>query len=389
MSKRNGSGSGNIRHRSDGRWEGRYTVGFDPATGKQVQRSVYGKTQQEVRQRLTKVTAELDNGTYIAPTKDTVGQWLDMWLDTYVKHSVKPYTYDCYARNVKNYIKPALGGIRLSALSALHIQRFCNSLIERGLSPKTVKNIHGVLHRALERTVKLGMLSFDPADGVELPKVRRKPIRPLDGEAIRSFLQAIKGRDLERLYYTTLFSGCREGEVLGLTWDCVDFDHDQITINKQLQKTQKVGGDYTLAPTKNSRSRTVTLAPAVMAVLKEQQKWQEELKTLLGPEWSNEWNLVFTKDTGGHLCIPTVYNHFKKVVNDIGLPDVRFHDLRHTFAVLSLENGDDLKTLQDNLGHATAGFTLDVYGHVSQRMHQQSADRMEQYIQSQQAAGVR
>ncbi len=89
------------------------------------------------------------------------------------------------------------------------------------------------------------------------------------------------------------------------------------------------------------------------------------------------------------MCIPTVYNHFKKVVNDIGLPDVRFHDLRHTFAVLSLENGDDLKTLQDNLGHATAGFTLDVYGHVSQRMHQQSADRMEQYIQSQQAAGVR
>ena len=107
------------------------------------------------------------------------------------------------------------------------------------------------------------------------------------------------------------------------------------------------------------------------------------MKQKLGNEWMNTWNLVFTHENGAHLCPFTVYIRSKEIVRKLGLPEVRFHDLRHTFAVLSLENGDDLKTLQDNLGHATASFTLDVYGHVSQRMRQQSADRMEQYIQSQ------
>ena len=155
---KNAKGSGTIRKRSDGRWEARYTTGIDPKTGKQTQKSVYGKTQKEVRQKLTEVTAEIDSGTYLEQTKDTVGEWLDTWLKTYALYSVKSYTYDAYERSCNIHIKPALGRIRLSALTAPQIQQFYNSLItEKELSPKTVKNIHGVLHRALGQAVKLGM----------------------------------------------------------------------------------------------------------------------------------------------------------------------------------------------------------------------------------------
>lgn len=379
--KKNAQGSGTIRKRSDGRWEARYTIGFDPATGKQKQKSIYGKTQREVRERLTEITADLDNGIYIEPTKDTVGDWLEAWLETYVKFSVKPYTMDAYQRVCCNYLKPALGAVRLSSLTAPQIQRFYNSLlIEKKLSPKTVRNIHGIFHRAMNQAMKLGMVRSNPTELCDLPRARRKEIRPMEQDKIELFLAAIKGTKYELLYQITLFTGMRQGEVLGLTWDCVDFDHNTLYINKQLQRTNKVGGDYTLVPTKNGRSRIITAAPSVMLLLKKQRSHQAQAQLLAGGEWDNRWNLVFTNELGGHLTHFTVYRHFKKAVTSIGMEEERFHDLRHSYAVAAIESGDDIKTVQSNLGHATASFTLDVYGHVSQKMRQQSADRMEEFI---------
>lgn len=379
---RGASGGGTIRKRSDGRWEGRYTVGFDPKTGKQVQKSIYAKTQKEVRQKLSKITTEIDEGIYLEPSKEMLSQWLDIWLKTYVAHTVKPYTVDSYTRTCDRHIKPALGRVPLSNLTALQIQQFYNSLlVEKELSPKTIKNIHGVLHRALQQAVKLGMLRFNPSDLCDLPKVTRKEVRPLEQDEIVQFLDAIRGHPFGLLYQVTLFTGMRQGEVLGLTWDCVDFDTCSIIVKQQLQKTKKVGGDYTLVPTKSGRSRLVVVAPTVVELLKTQKNRQQQLQQQAGPAWNNPWNLVFTNELGRHLCHVTVYKHFKDVVKELGMDGERFHDLRHSYAVVSLESGDDIKTVQSNLGHATASFTLDVYGHVSQRMKQKSADRMEKYIQ--------
>lgn len=379
--KKNAQGAGTIRKRSDGRWEARCTVGFDPATGKQKQKSIYGKTQKEVRERLAEITTELDDGTYMEPTKNTVSEWLEVWLETYVRFSVKPYTLDAYQRVCRNYLSPALGMLRLSALTAPQIQRFYNSLLmEKNLSPKTVRNIHGIFHRAMEQAVKLGMIRSNPTELCDLPKARRKDIHPMEQDKIGAFLTAIKGNKYELLYLVTLFTGMRQGEVLGLTWDCVDFTHNTLYVNKQLQKTKKVGGSYTLAPTKNSRARMVTAAPSVMALLKKQRSSQAQAQLLAGSEWENRWGLVFTNELGGHLTHFTVYKHFKEAVKAIGLDEERFHDLRHSYAVAAIESGDDIKTVQSNLGHATASFTLDVYGHVSQKMRQQSAERMEQFI---------
>lgn len=379
--KKNAQGAGTIRKRADGRWEARFTTGFDPVSGKQIQKSVYGRTQKEVREKLTQITMELDDGTYMEPSKDTLSEWLDTWLETYVRYSVKPYTMDAYQRSCNNYIKPALGNMKLAALNAPQIQRFYNGLLtEKNLSPKTARNIHGVFHKALGQAVKLGMIRSNPTVLCDLPKVLRKEIHPMEQGEIAAFLKAIEGSKYELLYQVTLFTGMRQGEVLGLTWDCVDFAHDAIYVNKQLQKTKKVGGTYTLVPTKNSRSRIITAAPSVMTLLKKQKNQQAQMRLLAGQDWKNPWDLVFTNDFGGNLSHFTVYKTFKEIVRSIGLEQERFHALRHSYAVVSIESGDDIKTVQANFRHATASFTLDVYGHVSQKMRRQSAERMEQFI---------
>lgn len=381
--KKNAQGAGTIRKRTDGRWEARFTTGFDPATGKQVQKSIYGKTQKEVRERLNQTITELDAGTYLEPSRETVGQWLDTWLETYVTYSVKPYTVDSYRRVCANYLAPALGRISLSALTTPQIQQFYNSLlVEKKLNPKTVRNIHGILHRALHQAVRLGMIRSNPTDLCDLPKTRRKEIQPLEQKDISAFLTTLEGHPFEILYKVTLFTGMRQGEVLGLTWDCVDFDHSTLYVNKQLQKVPKAGGPYILVPTKNNRSRVVTVATSVMSLLKRQRARQAEMRLMAGQGWANGLNLVFTNEFGDHLVHEIVRRKFKEVTAAIGRPGVRFHDLRHTYAVVSIESGDDIKTVQSNLGHATAAFTLDVYGHVSQKMRQQSADRMERFIQA-------
>ena len=356
-------------------WQARYT---EASTG--MQRSITGKTQKEVSEKLISVLNDINSGSYIAPAKQTLGEWLDIWLDLYVSHSVKPYTEDSYRSSCKVHIKPALGNIKLSSLSTLQIQRFYNQLQTKGLSPKTIKNINGVLHKALSQAVLIGELKYNPTEACQLPQVYKKEIVPLEQDDIRRFIGAIRGCRFENVYMVTLFTGLRQGEVLGLSWDCVDFDRCTLYINKQLTKTSKVGGEYILSHTKNGRSRLITVAPFVMDVLRKQQSQQEEWRIAAGEAWNNPSRLVFTTELGSHLVHLTVYKEFKETVRALGLENTRFHDLRHSYAVAAIESGDDIKTVQGNLGHATASFTLDVYGHVSQKMRQQSAARMQQYI---------
>ena len=376
-------GAGTIRQRKDGRWEARYTVGRDPGTGKQVQRSVYGDTQQEVRKKLAQIIAALDAGTYKDPCKMTVGKWLDIWQRDYLGN-VKPFTLRAYSDQIRNHIKPALGAVKLEALNTHTIQRFYNSLgTERegkpGLSPKTVKNIHGVLHKALQQAVAIGYIRFNPTDACTLPRAVKKELVPLDEEQSRAFLQVIQGQRYEDLFTFTLFTGLREGEALGLTWDCVDFNKGAILVKKQLQREKKKKGAYLFAPLKNDKARTITPAPWVMQLLRTHRARQAEQRLKAGPLWEDS-GLVFTNELGRHLAIHTVYKDFKRAVAAIGRPDARFHDLRHSYAVAAIRAGDDIKTVQGNLGHATAAFTLDVYGHVTQQMQQASAQRMEGYI---------
>lgn len=383
---RNAQGGGTIRRRADGRWEARFTVGRDSGTGKQIQRSVYGATQKEVRQKLAAATAAIDEGVYMEPSKLTVGAWLDIWLAEYLGN-VKPYTLCSYREQVKKNIAPYLGEVKLSALSAHTIQSHYNALLKgspsRGpLSPKTIKNIHGILHSALNRAMVLGYIRFNPSDACTLPRVVRKEITPLDENDIDAFLNVIRGHQYEALFKIDLFTGMRQGEILALQWDCIDFQRGIIHINKQLQKDKNKGGGYYFAPLKNNKSRMITPAPSVMDMLQNHRRAQLAKRVRAGTLWDDGGfgDLVFTNDLGGHLSHKTVYRHFKELVMRAGIPNARFHDLRHSYAVASLQAGDDVKTVQENLGHHTAAFTLDVYGHVTDRMKQESAARMESFM---------
>lgn len=275
---RNANGNGTIRKKTvikNGKeytyWEARYTEGYDPGTGKQIQRSITGKTQKEVAQRLKAATAAIDAGTYTAPNKMTMGQWLDIWTADYLG-GVKPRTVESYLCQIKNHIRPELGAIRLDALNPHTVQRFYNSLGEGtesrpGLSPKSIKIVHGVLHKAMEQAVALGYLQSNPADKCTLPKVVRKELNPLDETEITRFMDAIKGHRFELVFLVTLFTGMRQGEVLGLAWDCVDFDRGTISIRRQLQKATDGTGEYRLLSPKNGKGRTITPAPFVMELL--------------------------------------------------------------------------------------------------------------------------
>lgn len=389
-------GAGNIRKKTVVKnglpytyWEARVTIGRDPGTGKQLRRSFSGKTQKEVREKMQAAAVAINDGDYFEPSKLTVGQWLDTWAAEYL-NSVKPRTVESYKANIKQHIKPAIGALRLSELTAVDVQRLYNGLTNKRsgepLSAKSKKNVHGTLHKALEKAVALGYIRHNPADKPDLPKIQKAEIKPLADEEMSAFLNAINGSEYESVYLVTLFTGMREGEVLGLTWDCIDFESGTITIKQQLQKVRGSGGDYVLASTKNGKTRIISPASYVMQVLTGQRKAQNMQRLRAGSLWSNPHNLVFTNSLGKNLCAQTVYLHFKKLAADAGVPSARFHDLRHSYAVAALRSGDDIKTVQENLGHHTAAFTLDTYAHVTEQMRRESARRMDNFIEGIQAA---
>lgn len=387
MARKAAAGTGTIRKKTITRngkeytyWEARYTTGYDPGTGKQIQRSISGKTQKEVAKKLKEATAAIDAGTYTAPSKMTVGEWLDTWTAEYLG-GVKPRTVDLYKGVVKARIKPGLGALKLDALNPHTVQNFYNGLSKDGLAPKTVKNIHGILHKALHQAVANGYIKTNPADSCILPRAVRRDLAPMDEDMITAFLKAIQGHQFEELFTVTLFTGMREGEALGLLWDCVDLTKGTITVDKQLQLIRGSKGQYQMAPTKNSKGRTISIAPFVISTLRRVKHKQLENRLRYGEYWA-ESGFVFTDELGNHLSASSVYKSFKRVMEDIGSPSTRFHDLRHSYAVASIKSGDDIKTVQENLGHATAAFTLDVYGHVTEQMKKDSANRMEQFIKA-------
>ena len=225
---KNARGAGSIRQRPDGRWEARYSAGFHPGTGKQIQKSIYGKTQKEVRQKLNQIITELDQGTYVTPSKMTVEAWMLTWLQDYIGN-VKPHTRRAYEDRIKLHVIPALGAVKLTDLTPPMVQRFVNDLgkerrNKKALSPKTIKNIHGVLHRALLQAVIIGYIRSNPADHCTLPRVVRPNIKPMDDNTISKFIEAVKGERYEDLFLITLFTGLRQGEVLGIQWNCIDFE---------------------------------------------------------------------------------------------------------------------------------------------------------------------
>ena len=393
--KRAPRGDGSVRERPDGRWEARVSLGYHPGTGKPIRKSIYGDTQKEVLKKKRELLQAVDEGTYtyVEPSKMTVTEWLDTWISDFSSDK-KFLTLKHYKVQCETHIKPAIGATKLSALTTPMIQKMYNSLENKkdegkSLSPKSVKNIHGILHKAFSVAVQVGYLKQNPADAVTLPKVIKKEIQPLTDEQVSAFVKVADEDDFAVLFKVILFTGPRKGEALGLTWDCLNYDTDIVTFNKQLQERPIADGGAVLAPLKNNKTRRLKVAPFVMEWFKAHEEEQKKMHQKAGSAWQG-WQdeeerqtaFVFTNELGQPLLHRTVSKRFKKIAAKIGAPDTRVHDLRHTYAVISLQSGDDHKTVQENLGHHTAAFTLDIYGHVSEQMKKASADRMQEYIKN-------
>lgn len=407
---RRAKGTGNIRKRTVERggksytfWEAAVTIGYDPGTGQQIRKTYTGKTQKEVREKMQAAAVAVQDGDFFEPAKMTVTQWLDLWLKEY-SADWKYKTKEKYETVCRVHLKPALGATKLAKLTTPQIQSFYNELgrtgkvtkkkdksgkeIERRepLSSKSIRLVHGVLSKALNTAVKVGYIKHNPAELCTTPKLEKKEISPLTDAQIKEFVSMCEHEEYGRIYKLILFTGLREGEALGLTWDCVDFTKNELKINKQLQRQ---GDRDVLVPLKNSKPRYLTAPAFVMQLLKEERVYQLEQRFAAGDLWQS-WQgtedmktaLVFVKDDGSCITAAALYQRYKHIVEQIGAPDSRVHDLRHTYAVLSLQNGDNVKTVQGNLGHATAAFTLDVYGHVSEKMKEDSAARMQAYIEN-------
>lgn len=272
--------------------------------------------------------------------------------------------------------------MKLKDLTTLMIQRVYILLEEKGLSPKSIRNVHGMLHGMLDKAMKMDLIRKNVSKNCELPPIRKTEMHPLTKEEMGTFMTLAKDDEYYLMMRFDFFTGLRESELIGLTWDCVDFEKHTLRIYRQFVRIASGPdkGKMMFTSLKNHKERTIHPAPSVMDALRQAKEKQNRQRLLAGSSWDNVYDMVFTRDNGMFIRFKTLYVHFKALVSRLNRPEVRFHDIRHTYATLAIQSEIDFKTLSLSLGHATVAFTLDTYGHVSHRMSQNAAAKMEKFI---------
>ncbi len=366
----------NIRQRPNGTWEGRY---YD-VDGKQ--HSLYGRTKAIVKDKLASKRAEIVSGNSITETDLTIEQWGWEWMQTFKAGKIKHSTMDNYESDFRMHVVPYIGHIKLKDLTTLHIQRTYTKAQQNGLSPKSIRNIHGLVHGMLAKAQSLDMVRKNVSEDCELPMLEKAEMHTLSDVELRCFLAIAKDDPFYLMYYVDFFTGLRESELIGLTWDCIDFAKGTIRVYRQFVRIASGPdkGKMMFTSLKNHKERTIHPAPSVMEALRQTKEKQNRQRLVAGSSWDNVYDMVFTRDNGMFIRFKTLYVHFKALVGKLNRPEVRFHDIRHTYATLAIQSEIDFKTLSLSLGHATVAFTLDTYGHVSNRMSQNAADKMEKFI---------
>ena len=369
MGKRRPSGDGMVRKRDDGRWEGRIVVGHK-ANGDPIFRHVYAKTQRALTEKLHQSIECYQDVELTEDSRMTLSEWLDRWLAEYKDGTIRPGTLEGYRNYIENYIKPQLGGKQVSLITTQDVQRMYRRLKSGGrvredaegskrLSDSTVRHIHTMLHGAMKAAVQAHIIPKNPTENATVPKSNYKPMQVLNEQELDTFLQAVQKDDIWRdFFYTELMTGLRRGEICALMWR--DFDAKARTLKISRTLHSKGQGIYALGDTKTSQgNRTIILPESVAALLRARKKAS-----------ISQW--IFPQPTSPELPMNpgTAYRRLKTLLEEAGLPSIRFHDLRHTFATHALTSGVDAKTLAGILGHTNASFTLDTYTHVTPDMRE-------------------
>jgi integrase len=369
---RRGNGEGTIGRRKDGRWEGRYYVPTEDGPKRKV---IYGKTRAEVSEKLTKALSDRANGIVYDNENITVGEYLDVWLKRSVYGSVRQSTYDRDTNLVNNHIKPVLGSLKLKKLNSAHVQNFYRNRLDTGLSASTVRKIHDILRRGLAQAVDWYLTQRNVADVVKPPRPVPKEIVALSTDETRRLLDAAAEDRLEALYVLAVHTGMRQGEMLALRWQDVDIENAVLSVRRTLTRR---GGKIAFGEPKTKKSRrSIRLTPQAVDALRAHLERQLRDMEILGDHYQDQ-GLIFTTDTGAPIIPSNLRQRsFTPLLKRVGLPHMRFHDLRHTCATLLLSRGVHPKFVQELLGHATIAITLDTYSHVMPSMGDATAKAME------------
>ena len=373
MAKRRPSGDGMVRKREDGRWEGRIVIGHKDS-GEPIFRYVSAKTQKDLLKKLHQNIEEYRDVDLCEDSKMSLGEWLDRWLEEYAAPSVRPSTLEGYRGYIERNIKPHLGDKAVGKITTEDIRRLYRALQEHGrqeahpqygyqLAGTTIRRIHGVLHEALDAAVQANLIARNPAEGVTLPKKKTAPKQILNDAQLERFMEVIREDTVwHDFFYTELTTGLRRGEICGLQWE--NFDEADGTLKIVRSVSSRKAGALEIGETKTNKGRRTISLPDSTA-----QRLRERKRAAI-----SQWIFPNPLHPEEPVNPSYAYHRLKTILKNTGLPSIRFHDLRHTFATHALAGGVDAKTLSGILGHTNASFTLDTYTHVTGDMQKQAAN---------------
>ena len=371
--KRRPQGDGTIRKRSDGRWEARIIVGHKN-DGSPMYKSAFAKTQKSALKQLHQLIELYRDVDLTEDCRMTLGEWLDKWLDEYMIFTIRESTLDSYRAMVKNQVKPFIGGKQIASLTTADMQKFYNKIKKEGrvrehpihgktLADSMVRGVHMMLHEALDTAVKERLIAKNPTNGTTVPKCNYPEKQILGDSQLDTFLEAIKGEEYwDTFFYVEVMTGLRRGEICGLRWQDINFEENKLQVKRSV--SVKKGGGVSIGETKTETGvRSILMPPSVADVL------QNRKQTAI-----TEWVFPNFMHPEQPISPATAYRKLKIILKHAGLPLIRFHDLRHTFATHATHGGVDPKTLAGILGHTNASFTLDTYTHVTSDMQKAASN---------------
>lgn len=366
MAKRRPSGDGMVRKRDDGRWEGRIVVGHKD-NGDSIFHYVYADTQKELTAKLRKSITAYQGVDLTERSRLTLSEWLDQWLVS-MDGVVRPSTLNGYRSYIENHIRPGLGEKRITQIKPTDIQKFYDKLGQK-LASGSVRRIHTVLHGIMKAAQQARLIPRNPVDDIAPPKYNYQQKNILTDDQLTVFMDAIKEDAVWfDFFYTEIMTGLRRGEICGLRWE--DFDEADGTLKVCRTVRREKGTGLTTGDTKTyAGTRKIILPPSVTAMLKERNRMSLT-------DWIFPNPLCLEQPTAPDAA----YRRMKQLLEQAGLPDIRFHDLRHTFATHALTSGVDVKTLSGILGHTRAAFTLDTYTHTTGDMQKRAAEIVGEFL---------
>ena len=364
--------NGSIRRRSKDSWELTIDLGRD-ASGKRQRKFVNVKGKRaDADSKLRELLTGLDKGLPVDPSKVTVGEFLQRWLQDYAYPNTRPRTAERYESDIRLHITPAIGHVQLSKLAPSDVQHLEASLLESGKSPRSVQHLHAVLRESLKHAMRWGLIYRNVVEGVDPPRPRRKEIQPPSADGVWDILGLAKDTPYATVFQFLAFTGCRRGEALGLRWSDVDFDNGIASIVQTLQRLK--GQGLVVQPPKSAKSRRAIALDADTINLLREHRGRQLLSQVEMEEVYEDHGLVFPGPFGGPLDPSVLTRNFEKLVKKAGLVGVRLHDLRHFHATMLLQEGTNPKVVQERLGHSSFAITMDTYSHVTPTIQGQAAD---------------